>query len=66
MLYVKKWRQFEELITILNASLMDIEERWADGKGPLAYEFSVEQVKQLIRALFQNTSRRAEVLAKIK
>lgn len=66
MLYVKQWLKFQELITILNASLQDIEQRWADGKGPLAHEFSVDQVKQLIRALFQNTSRRAEVLAKIK
>ncbi|XP_034246054.1 centromere/kinetochore protein zw10 homolog [Thrips palmi] len=66
VLYVKQWRQFQELISLLNASLREIEEGWADGKGPLAHEFSVEQVKQLIRALFQNTSRRAEVLAKIK
>lgn len=65
-LYVKHWLQFQELITILNASLRDIEERWGDGKGLLAHQFTAEQVKQLIRALFQNTSRRAEVLAKIK
>lgn len=66
VIYVKKWLQFQELINILGASLRDIEERWAGSKGPLAHEFSAEQVKQLIRALFQNTSRRAEVLSKIK
>ncbi|KAE8741357.1 hypothetical protein FOCC_FOCC013124 [Frankliniella occidentalis] len=66
VLFVKRWLQFQELINILSASLREIEERWADGKGPLAHEFTTEQVKQLIRALFQNTQRRAEVLAKIK
>ena len=51
---------------MLNASLREIEERWAGGKGPLATEFSVEEMKQLIRALFQNTERRATILARIK
>uniref|UniRef100_A0A2K6FU89 Zw10 kinetochore protein n=1 Tax=Propithecus coquereli TaxID=379532 RepID=A0A2K6FU89_PROCO len=40
--------------------------RWADGKGPLATAFSSSEVKALIRALFQNTERRAAALAKIK
>lgn len=40
--------------------------RWADGKGPLALEFSSSEVKSLIRALFQNTERRAVALTKIK
>ena len=40
--------------------------RWASGKGPLAVEFPVDEMKQLIRALFQNTDRRAAVLARIK
>lgn len=66
VLYVKRWLQFQELITILSASLRDIEKRWSEGKGPLAHEFTSEQVKQLVRALFQNTQRRAEVLSKIK
>ena len=42
------------------------EEGWGGGKGHLGMEFQAEQVKQLIRALFQNTERRAAVLAKIK
>ncbi|KAK3928671.1 Centromere/kinetochore protein zw10-like protein [Frankliniella fusca] len=66
VIFVKRWLQFQELINILSASLREIEENWADGKGPLAHEFTAEQVKQLIRALFQNTQRRAEVLSKIK
>ncbi|XP_012514599.1 PREDICTED: centromere/kinetochore protein zw10 homolog [Propithecus coquereli] len=40
--------------------------KWADGKGPLATAFSSSEVKALIRALFQNTERRAAALAKIK
>ena len=64
--YVKKWNKFNELILILNASLREIEDRWARGKGPLAIDFSVEEVKKLIRALFQNTDRRAATLTRIK
>lgn len=63
---VPKWLRFCELITILNASLLEIADRWADGKGPLANEFSATEVKQMIRALFQNTERRANILTKIK
>ncbi|GLV33144.1 Zeste-white 10 [Carabus blaptoides fortunei] len=64
-LYTKHWYKFNELILILNSSLADINDRWADGKGPLAVEFKPEEVKGLIRALFQNTDRRAAVLARI-
>ncbi|XP_001605971.1 centromere/kinetochore protein zw10 homolog [Nasonia vitripennis] len=64
--HVQKWRKLKELIIILGASLKEIEDRWADGKGPLANEFSPQHVKQLIRALFQNTERRSNLLSKIK
>ncbi|XP_045583707.2 centromere/kinetochore protein zw10 homolog isoform X1 [Procambarus clarkii] len=63
---VRLWGKFCELIVILGASLRDILDRWADGKGPLAQEFTPDEAKQLIRALFQNTDRRAQVLARIK
>ncbi|NP_001116261.1 centromere/kinetochore protein zw10 homolog [Xenopus tropicalis] len=65
-LYVQKWMKFKEQMIILQASLQEIVDRWADGKGPLAVEFSTSEVKNLIRALFQNTERRAAALAKIK
>ena len=42
--YVKRWNKFKELILILNAGLREIEDRWSEGKGPLAIEFSVEEV----------------------
>uniref|UniRef100_H9ZF93 Centromere/kinetochore protein zw10 homolog n=1 Tax=Macaca mulatta TaxID=9544 RepID=H9ZF93_MACMU len=64
--YVPKWMPFKELLMMLQASLQEIGDRWADGKGPLAAAFSSSEVKALIRALFQNTERRAAALAKIK
>ncbi|XP_038610373.1 centromere/kinetochore protein zw10 homolog [Tachyglossus aculeatus] len=64
--YVPKWMAFRELMVMLQASLQEIGDRWADGKGPLADTFSASEVKALIRALFQNTERRAAALAKIK
>ncbi|XP_020600690.1 centromere/kinetochore protein zw10 homolog [Orbicella faveolata] len=63
---VPHWIRYKELIAILQASLQDIVDRWADGKGPLAHEFTAQEVRGLIRALFQNTDRRAAVLGKIK
>ncbi|XP_031844991.1 zeste-white 10 kinetochore protein [Nomia melanderi] len=64
--HVRKWEKFLELIKVLGASLKEIEVRWGSGKGPLAREFTPSQVKQLIRALFQNTERRSNLLACIK
>ncbi|XP_015193095.1 centromere/kinetochore protein zw10 homolog [Lepisosteus oculatus] len=64
--YVHKWMTFKELMIVLQANLQEIVDRWADGKGPLAMEFSPNEVKSLIRALFQNTDRRAAALARIK
>ncbi|NWI80457.1 ZW10 protein, partial [Dryoscopus gambensis] len=64
--YVQKWMTFTELMIVLRANLQEIVDRWADGKGPLAEQFSAAEVKSLIRALFQNTERRAAALAKVK
>nr|XP_011698225.1 PREDICTED: centromere/kinetochore protein zw10 homolog [Wasmannia auropunctata]XP_011698226.1 PREDICTED: centromere/kinetochore protein zw10 homolog [Wasmannia auropunctata] len=64
--HVRKWGKFLELIKLLGASLKEIEIRWGNGKGPLAHEFTAPQVKQLIRALFQNTDRRSNLLASIR
>lgn len=64
--HVAKWQRFRELDMVLNASMIDIGERWATGKGPLAVVFSPNELKQLIRALFQNTDRRAALISKIK
>ncbi|NWV01790.1 ZW10 protein, partial [Upupa epops] len=64
--FVQRWMTFKELMVVLQANLQELVDRWADGKGPLAAEFSAAEVKSLIRALFQNTERRAAALAKIK
>lgn len=64
-IYVKNWYRFNELVFILSSSLVEICDRWTDGKGPLALQFKPEEVQKLIRALFQNTDRRAAVLARI-
>jgi len=66
VVYVKRWTKFCELILILNASLREIDDRWSCGKGPLAIVFEPEEVKRLIRALFQNTDRRSQVLSRVK
>ncbi|CAH1109565.1 unnamed protein product [Psylliodes chrysocephalus] len=65
-LYVKFWYKLNELNFVLGASLVDINDRWADGKGPLALQFKPVELKSLIRALFQNTDRRAAILVKIQ
>lgn len=64
-LYVKSWYRFSELVFILGSSLIGICDRWADGKGPLALQFKPEEVQRLIKAIFQNTDRRAAILAKV-
>ncbi|VEN60089.1 unnamed protein product [Callosobruchus maculatus] len=65
-LYVKSWYKLNELNFVLGASLMDINDHWSDGKGPLALHFKCGELKTLIRALFQNTDRRAALLSKIQ
>lgn len=63
---VPSWTRFSELILVLGGTLANIEERWFNGTGPLAMQFKVDEVKRLIRALFQNTTFRANLLSKIK
>lgn len=63
--HVKKWAKFCELQLLLGAGLREVDDRWADGKGPLAQEFTPDQVRHLVRALFQISDRRAVLLAKI-
>lgn len=64
-LYVPLWYKLNELSFVLNSSLVDINDRWASGKGPLALQFEPTELRGLIKALFQNTDRRATVLARI-
>ncbi|XP_023935844.2 centromere/kinetochore protein zw10 homolog [Bicyclus anynana] len=64
--YVKSWIKLQELIFVLSGSLKDIENHWNEGTGPLAVHFKVDELRSLIKALFQNTQFRASLLSKIK
>ncbi|KAJ8735881.1 hypothetical protein PYW07_007501 [Mythimna separata] len=64
--HVQSWIKLQELIFILGGSLKDIENHWQDGAGPLAIHFRNEELRSLIKALFQNTQMRANLLSKIK
>ncbi|RZF47496.1 hypothetical protein LSTR_LSTR007423 [Laodelphax striatellus] len=64
--HIKQWSKFLELIKLLGSGLKEVEERWADGKGPLAQEFSAAQIVHLIRALFTVSARRSALLSRIK
>jgi centromere/kinetochore protein ZW10 len=63
---VKHWPKFEKLLVVLEASMQTIVDMWGDGKTSFARLFTVSEVRGLIKALFKNTDRRAEALARIK
>ncbi|XP_055547359.1 centromere/kinetochore protein zw10 [Wyeomyia smithii] len=64
-LLVKPWTKLLQLHKILDSSLVEITELWAEGKGPLTLNYKADEVKHLIRALFQNTNHRQMSLASI-
>ncbi|XP_045536924.1 centromere/kinetochore protein zw10 homolog [Papilio machaon] len=64
--YVKSWIKLQELVFVLGGSLRDIDLHWDDGAGPLAKHFTTDELRSLIKALFQNTQFRANLLSKIK
>ena len=59
------WARLQELSFVLDARLYEIVERWGEGKGSLARHFKAVEVRNLIKALFTNTDRRATALSKI-
>ncbi|KAK4873179.1 hypothetical protein RN001_015208 [Aquatica leii] len=63
-LYVELWQKLIELVFILGANLAQITERWENGS--LSTHFTPDEVKHLIKALFQNTDRRAQTINRIK
>ncbi|CDW55549.1 Centromere [Trichuris trichiura] len=63
--YCHTWRRMKELIFVLENNLKGIEERWNAGNGPLASCFTPDELRKLIRAIFQNTEQRAAVLSKL-
>ncbi|KAI5634824.1 centromere/kinetochore zw10 domain-containing protein [Phthorimaea operculella] len=64
--HVKTWPKLRELIFVLGGTLKDIEAHWGEGAGPLAVHFRTDELRNLIKALFQNTQFRANLLSKIK
>ncbi|KAM7350956.1 zeste-white 10 kinetochore protein [Cochliomyia hominivorax] len=65
VLRVSCWMKLQQLKMILNASLQEITEQWCDGAGILTANYKAEEIRHLIRALFQNTDRRAKALNRI-
>uniref|UniRef100_W8BWZ9 Centromere/kinetochore protein zw10 n=1 Tax=Ceratitis capitata TaxID=7213 RepID=W8BWZ9_CERCA len=65
VIHIKSWMKLEQLKIILNASLQEITEQWCEGAGILTVNYKAEEIKHLIRALFQNTERRSKALTKI-
>ena len=53
-------------LQVLGYGLQQISDRWADGKGPLAMYFSSEEVKRLVMAMFENTTKRDIVLKQLR
>lgn len=64
-IHVRYWVKLQQTQMMLGASMAQIAEQWADGKGPLTLNFRAEDIRHMIRALFQNTDRRANILATI-
>ena len=56
------WSRLEQLATVLNCGLQDIVNAWDSGSGQLAKDFSAQEIRGLIKALFQNTDRRAAAM----
>lgn len=63
-MYVPNWLKFQYLINILESSLADIKFLWNEGE--LKLEFSVEEVVDLIRALFADSDHRRRAITEIR
>ena len=62
--YVSNWLRFQYLANILESSLVDIKYLWTEGE--MSLEFSAEEVIDLIRALFSESSNRRNVISDIR
>lgn len=63
-MYVPNWLKFQYLINILESSLADIKYLWTEGE--LKLEFSVEEVVDLIEALFAESDYSRKAIAEIR
>ncbi|XP_062140261.1 centromere/kinetochore protein zw10 [Drosophila sulfurigaster albostrigata] len=62
---VRSWQKLQQLKLMMNASLKEFTELWCDGAGPLTANYQANEIKHLIRALFQDTDRRAKAITQI-
>ena len=62
--YVPSWLRFQYLINILESSLADIKFLWLEGE--LGLEFSVDEVVDLIEALFAESDYRRRAISEIR
>ncbi|KAH8305332.1 hypothetical protein KR044_005071 [Drosophila immigrans] len=62
---VRAWQKLQQLKVMMNASLKEFTELWCDGAGPLTANYQANEIKHLIRALFQDTDRRAKAITQI-
>ena len=62
--YVASWLKFQYLMNILESSLVDIKYLWTEGE--LGLEFTPDEVVDLIKALFAETSHRRSAIAAIR
>lgn len=62
--YVSNWLRFQYLSNILESSLVDIKYLWTEGE--LSMEFTADEVVELIKALFAESSHRRSAIAEIR
>ncbi|KAL8874661.1 MAG: hypothetical protein Q9174_000001 [Haloplaca sp. 1 TL-2023] len=62
--YVPGWFKFQYLAEILDSSLIDIKYLWTD--GGLNLEYDVEEVAELIEALFADSEHRRRAIGEIR
>ncbi|EDV95338.1 centromere/kinetochore protein zw10 isoform X1 [Drosophila grimshawi] len=65
VVHVRSWLKLQQLKIMMNASLKEFSELWCDGVGPLTANYHAGEIKHLIRALFQDTDRRAKAITQI-
>ena len=63
---VPSWLKFRELVRVLSSGLQEVSDRWADGKGPLGLVFTSEELRRLVLAMFENTSKRDALLRQLR
>ena len=54
-----------ELLHVFASNLQQVDDRWSDGKGPLAVHFTAKEVTSLVAAMFEDTPKQRAFLAKL-